>query len=94
MKVVGKLKLDDFVEDHADVRTQVYAWLWEAEDAEWKNTKDIKDRYAQASFLANNLVVFNLKGNHYRLVVKISYNTGIVKIEKIGTHAEYSKWNL
>lgn len=94
MKVVGREITEDFVTDHADLREQINAWLCEAEEAKWKTPQDIKDRYAHASFLPNNLVVFNLKGNRYRLVVKINYNFQIVKIEKIGTHAEYSKWNL
>jgi mRNA interferase HigB len=94
MKVVGREIIEDFVTDHAELRGQINAWLCEVEEAAWKNTQDIKDRYSHASFLSNNLVVFNLKGNKYRLVVKINYYFQIIKIEKIGTHAEYSKWNL
>lgn len=53
---------------------------------------DIKNKYPAASFLADNTVIFNIKGNRYRLVVKVSYKVGVVKVEKIGTHAEYTEW--
>lgn len=55
---------------------------------------EIKERYSNASFLGERIVVFNLKGNKYRLAVKVAYNTGIVQVMKIGTHAEYSRWTL
>lgn len=53
--------------------------------------QDIKNRYASASFLANNKVVFNVRGGNYRLVTVIAYQTSIVVVEWIGTHAEYTK---
>ena len=94
MKVHNKKALEDFKERHADVRSHVDAWLCEAEEAEWKSPQDIKDRYVTASFLADNRVVFNLKGNHYRLDVKVSYKNQIVLVKRIGTHAEYDDWKF
>ncbi len=94
MKVIGIPILDLFAVKHADVRSMLGAWLEEVKIAEWKSPSDIKAKYKTASFLANNIVVFNIKRNDYRLVAKIAYNTGIVKIERLGTHAEYSKWKL
>ncbi|MBP6003687.1 MAG: type II toxin-antitoxin system HigB family toxin [Pyrinomonadaceae bacterium] len=94
MKVIGIPLLDRFAAKHADVRSILGAWLEEVKFADWKTPSDIKDKYKATSFLANNIVVFNIKRNDYRLVAKIAYNTGIVKIERLGTHAEYSKWKL
>ncbi len=94
MNVIGTKILSEFSGRHADVRGQLSAWLYEAEEANWKRSQDIKQRYASASFLADNIVVFNIKGNDYRLVVKIDYKNQIVLIKKIGTHAEYSRWKL
>ena len=94
MKVVGIGKLDDFARRHSDVKSQLAAWLSEAKAAKWETPHDIKQSYAHASFLANNLVIFNIKGNRYRLVVKISYQNQIILIYKIGTHSEYSKWKF
>ena len=92
MKIVGKKVLHDFKEKHADVRSQIDAWEAEAEAATWNNSLDIKKRYASASFLQNRHIVFNLKGNRYRLLVQVSYNSQIVQIKKVGTHDEYLKW--
>lgn len=94
MKIVGLRILETFGELHADVRKQVGAWLHEVEEAEWRSPADIKARYAAASFLADNRVIFNLKGNRYRLKIKVSYKSQIVLVKRIGTHAEYSKWKF
>ena len=94
MKVVGRDILSRFAQQHADVRTQVNAWLGEVLEAEWSTPADVKGRYPSASFLADNQVVFNLKGNNYRLLVKILYRRSTVLIKRIGTHAEYNRWNI
>lgn len=94
MIVVNLEILTKFAQKHADVRPQVQAWHAEAEESQWKTPDDIKQRYPTASILTDNRVVFNLKGMKYRLVVKVSYEVQVVMIEKVGTHAEYSKWEL
>lgn len=94
MKVVGIGRLEDFFRRHADAKPQISAWISEVKAAQWQTPHDVKERYPSVSFLADNVVVFNIKGNHYRLVVKISYNVQVVLIQRIGTHSEYSKWNL
>jgi mRNA interferase HigB len=66
-------------------------WFDEACNAEWKTPQDIKNRYSSADFLADNRVIFDIKGNHYRLVVKVRYQGEIVVVEWVGTHAEYDK---
>ena len=66
----------------------------QAECAEWKTTQDIRNRFNSADFLSNNRVVFNIGGNNFRLVVIVYYSAGILKIDRIGTHAEYDKWDL
>ena len=94
MLVVGQKRLEEFAASHADVRPRLHAWFHEVEEAQWKSPQDVKLRYPTASFLSDNRVVFNLKGNKYRLVTKVSFDVQVVLIEKIGTHAEYSKWEL
>jgi len=94
LKVVGTKLLTDFADRHADVRSQVQAWFSEVEEADWKKPQDIKSRYPNASLLTGNRVVFNLKGNKYRLLVRIQLNLRIVRVVKLGTHAEYSTWEL
>ncbi len=94
MKVIGRNQLDDFAAQHADVRSQIDAWICEVEDAEWLTPNDIKARFPSASFLPNSRVVFNLKGKHYRLDTKVNYKNQIMLIKRIGTHAEYDKWTF
>jgi mRNA interferase HigB len=91
MRLVGKQRIDDFARQHADIRGPVLAWIIEVEEADWSGTADIKARFPSASFLSDNRVVFNIKGNRYRLEVKVSYEIKVVLVKWIGTHAEYSK---
>ena len=91
MIVVAKEVLEKYVKKHGDVRKAVEAWINDVEMSTWNTPQDIKNRYSSASFLANNKVIFNLKGNNHRLIVIVAYSMGIVTIKWIGTHAEYDK---
>lgn len=91
MRILNLPLLEAFKQDHADVRGQLDAWRDEVERNTWLTTQDIKQRYKSADFLPDNRVIFNIKGNSYRLVVQVRYCNEIVLIEWVGTHAEYSK---
>ena len=91
MKVLGRDKLDKFSQKHANAKSALDAWFGDAEESDWQTPQDIKKRYRSADFLANNRVIFNIKGNHYRLVIKVRYQNGIAVVEWVGTHAEYDK---
>ncbi len=91
MRIVGRQKLDDFVATHADARPWIENWLADTERARWSSPQDIKNSYASASFLAGNVVYFNVKGNRYRLEVLVAYESGAVAVRWMGTHAEYTK---
>ena len=93
VKIVGRDRLDAFCHQHANGRRPAESWLAEAEDAIWKTPQDIKDRYASASFLAGNTVIFNIKGNSYRFVTTIAFGTGVVVVEWVGTHREYDAFS-
>jgi mRNA interferase HigB len=93
VRVIAKRTLRSFWTSHKDCEQQLKSWYKEAEDANWKGPNDIKIDYPSVSFLANNRVVFNIKGNKYRLVVKINYSYKIVWIRFVGTHSEYDKIN-
>lgn len=94
MKVVGRQLVEDFCKQHPDTSGRMNAWVVEAERAEWKTPADIKARYASASFLAENRVVFNIGGNRFRILTKVTYRLQIVLIERVGTHEEYDSWDL
>lgn len=91
MRVIAKKVLREFWVKHPDSEQQLKSWYQEAEDAEWKSPKDIKRDYPSASILPGNRVVFNIRGNHYRLIVRINYDYGMVWIRFIGTHFAYDK---
>lgn len=91
MRVIAKKTLRDFWTKHQDCEQQLKAWYQEVSNALWDGPRDIKVDYPTASFLQDNRVVFNIKGNHYRLIVRINYSYKIVWIRFIGTHAQYDK---
>ena len=91
MRIAGREKLDDFVRAHADARAWIENWIADTEKAHWRMPRDIKSDYASASFLTNNVAIFNVKGNHYRLEVLVACNAGIAMIRWAGTHAQYTK---
>jgi mRNA interferase HigB len=91
LRVIAKRTLRDFWAKYPDCEQQLKAWYKETEDGSRTGPRDIKKEYPSASFLTNNRVVFNIKGNHYRLVVKINYSYKMVWIRFIGTHTQYDK---
>ena len=91
MRILSRSALRDFWESHADAEEALKTWYYEASHADWQSPVDIKSAHRNASIIANNRAVFNIKGNTYRLIVVIRYDIGIVFIRFIGTHAEYDK---
>lgn len=73
------------------VKAALDAWYHEAEHATWRNSQDVKRAYASASIVDAERVVFNIKGNSYRLVTAIDYQRRLVFIKWLGTHGEYDK---
>ncbi len=91
MRVIALSRLRNFWNKHPQAETPLRSWYAEASRADWRSPADIKAAYRNASFLKNNRVVFNIKGNDYRLVVAVHYNRGMMYIRFIGTHREYDK---
>ena len=92
MEIFGRNTLADFKAKHQDASSQIDAWVAEVGVARWDKPPDIKARYVSASFLSDRHVVFNIKGNKYRLLVQVSYKNQVVFVKKAGTHQEYMKW--
>ena len=78
-------------EAHPRSELSLRSWYALASRAAWKTPADIKAAYRHASFVGNNRVVFNIKGNDYRLVVAVRYDTGLMYIRFVGTHPQYDK---
>jgi mRNA interferase HigB len=91
MTVVAVSTLKRFWERHPDSEQPLRAWYDEARHASWATPQDIRNRYASASFVGHNRVVFNIKGNDYRLIVAVAYRFQAAYIKFIGTHAEYDR---
>jgi mRNA interferase HigB len=97
MRVISRKTLKQFVEklrgarDHKALKAALDAWFHEVQQADWKSPADVLRVYGNASIVGPDRVVFNIKGNDYRLVVAIHYRLQIVFIKWIGTHAEYDK---
>jgi mRNA interferase HigB len=89
MRVLKVKTLRDYWEQHADSQGPLEAWYEHAKRARWTTPADVRRDYGTASILPNNRVVFNIKGNNYRLVVQLHYKSGIVFIRFIGTLAQY-----
>ena len=91
MEVRPKEEIDKFIRKHRDTKGPLGAWYKEAKSTTWRTSIDIKNKYSSVSFLEKNYVIFNIKGNKYRLVTKVAYKMGVVYIKWFGTHAEYDK---
>jgi len=91
MRIISRRILREFWEKHPDASIALQTWFHDVERAAWNTPTDIKTVYQNASFVANNRVEFNIKGNHYRLVVVVVYQQGVVYIRFVGTHEEYDR---
>lgn len=89
MKIVSVKILREFWVLHPHAEQHLKAWADEVKKVTWTQPADIKAKYRNASILKNRRVVFNIKGNDYRLIVAVAYRFGAVYIKFIGTHAQY-----
>lgn len=89
MRIVAVSHLRAFWEKNPDAEQPLKSWLDEVKKAAWEQPADIKRQYRSASILKNRRVVFNIKGNDYRLVVSAAYRYQAVYVKFAGTHAEY-----
>ncbi|MBW8360298.1 MAG: type II toxin-antitoxin system HigB family toxin [Weeksellaceae bacterium] len=92
-RIIAKRTLKDFWEKHPDAEQYLKTWFDVAKSNTWKSPADVKQNFANASILRDSRVVFNIKGNSYRLIVKFNYEREWAFIRFIGTHSEYDKIN-
>ena len=89
MRVIARKTLREFWQRHPDAEQALKAWHAEAQAASWQDPAAIKAQFRSASILKDSRVVFNICGNKYRLVVKISYKNATALIRFVGTHKQY-----
>ncbi len=91
MRIIARKTLQEFWSLHPDAEQPLRSWFGKVSQANWHSPAEIKADYRNASFIANNRVVFNIKGNDYRLVVAIKYEYSVVYIRFVGTHRDYDR---
>lgn len=89
MRVIAISTLRDFWAKHPQAEIPLRGWYADASRADWKTPADIKAAHRNASFVGSNRVVFNIKGNDFRLIVAVHYNRGMMYIRFVGTHKDY-----
>jgi mRNA interferase HigB len=90
-RIFAKGTLRDFWDNHPDAEQYLKTWFDTAMSSDWKSPNEVRQTYARASILKEGRVVFNIKGNAYRLVVKINFEKQWIFVRFIGTHEEYNK---
>ncbi|WP_410681530.1 type II toxin-antitoxin system HigB family toxin [Chryseobacterium sp. MFBS3-17] len=93
MRVIAKKTLVLFYTEHADAKSALEDWYRKVSDNDWQNFADIKKNFNSVDSVGNQRFVFNIKGNHYRIVALILFSVQIVYIRFVGTHSEYDKIN-
>jgi mRNA interferase HigB len=93
MRIFSKRTLRIFWEEHPDAKEPLQSWFEEIEKAQWKSFNELKSEFGNCSLVGNNRVVFNIKGNKYRLIILINFAQKKTFIKFIGTHKEYNTVN-
>lgn len=92
VRIFSRATLREFWEKYPDAEAPLKAWFQEVEKASWAGPDEVKARYGSADFVVNNRIIFNIRGNNYRLIVAAKYAPIFcVYIRFIGTHAEYDQ---
>jgi mRNA interferase HigB len=94
MRIIAKRTLREFWERHPKAEEPLLAWYREVEQEDWNTPAKVKVKYRNASMVGGNRVVFNIRGNDYRLLVSINYTYRTVYVRFVGTHAEYDAVNV
>lgn len=94
MRLVGATLLVEFAERHPDAQRDLDAWRMEVLKANWSNPHELKAQYPKATLIGGRDVVFNIRGNRYRLHVTVDYQSRSVIVRRVGTHAEYDRWKF
>ena len=89
MRIIAKKRLREFWQAHPDAEEPLLAWYREVEHEDWDTPAKVKQKYGSASIVGDSRVVFNIKGNKYRLVARVNYPYRILYLRFVGTHADY-----
>ncbi len=93
MRIIAKSTLRNYWEDNPEIEQPLLSWYKITSKANWQNFNEVKEQFGSCKIVGNDRIVFKIKGNSYRLIVKISFSNNIVWIRFIGTHSEYDSIN-
>ncbi len=91
MRIIAHRTLAEFWKKHVDATVALQNWYHISKSEEWTNLQEIRNTFSNVDYVGNQRYVFNIKGNHYRLVAKILFSQKIMYIRFIGTHEEYER---
>lgn len=91
MRIISRSRLIEFWEKHPDAEIPLRVWFKKVEQSKWKNINDIKSEFPKADYVGNNRIVFDIKGNRYRIIVLVFFTGQKMFLRFIDTHAEYDK---
>lgn len=94
MHIIKKGTIDSFIDQYPDSESSLIRWYLTTKAREWQSLKDIKETFGDVDYVGDDLYVFNIKGNKYRLITRIFFKAQLVYIRFIGTHAAYDKVDL
>ncbi len=94
MVVISYRAIRDFSAKHPDAEDSLNNWYLITQKSDWSNFNEMREIFASADSVGNDLYVFNIKGNHYRLIARIIFRVRTVYIKLVGTHKQYDKVNL
>ena len=94
MRLVGLAILDEASIKHPSAKKHLDAWSSIVKSCIWKTPQELKSQFSKADLLGGKQVIFNIRGNEFRLLVKVDYENEVVMITKFGTHKEYDRWKL
>ncbi|AFR35974.1 type II toxin-antitoxin system HigB family toxin [Riemerella anatipestifer] len=94
MVIISKAPLKRYLNDRPDHSIEVWRWYLIVKDADWSNFAEMKQSFNSVDSVGNGLFVFNIKGNHCRIVARVIFGARTVFVKFVGTHAEYDKLNF
>lgn len=91
MNVISRRTLAEFYTVHADAKDSLETWYRVCRKADWRSFNDVQSSYSSADIVGDNRMVFNIKGNRYRLVARFSFRYKSIQVKWLGTHVEFDR---
>lgn len=94
MVIISKGKLNEYKIQYPDAAEAITKWFIEVSTSDWANLNEMRNTFNSVDYYGDGLYIFNVMGNHYRLIVRIIFKTRTIFIRFFGTHTEYDRLNI